>query len=686
MEPMLEMFNFESLQLLEQLEQTILASEKNLCRESQVIDEIFRIMHTVKGSAAMMMFDNISSLAHSIEDLFFYIRESSPDNLDQSQVCDMVLSSIDFIKNEISKLDNEHSADGDCTMLIENIKNYLTDIKVRAGNGAAADSIPPPGAAFDKKFDFSTSNRTSDKQEKHYRVQIFFTPDCEMESIRAFSVIHKLEDQADIEDYIPADILENKGSSEFIRENGFDVTFNSQLTPEEVQELLLKDPFIDTLDLQVIDRQSFAAEALSPGPQIILEDNEGPAAGQHPDNSGQPANQNLHLTNSRQSMISVNVNKLDMLMDMVGELVISESMVALNPDLATAAYLENFHKAARQHRKIINELQDIVMSIRMVPLSMTFQKMNRIVRDMSKKLGKDVVLEIIGEETEVDKNIIEHLSDPLMHLIRNAIDHGIESREERVRLDKEPAARVRLEAKNEGGDVFIIVRDDGAGLSREKILARARQRGLLQKPDSELSDGEVYSAILLPGFSTCDTVSEFSGRGVGMDVVVKNIESVGGTVLVDSSPGQGTTVTLKIPLTLAIINGMQIKVGSSIYIIPITSIRETFKALPENILKDPDGHEMIMVRGQCYPVLRLHRHFKVNAPVQNISEGIIIMVENDANAVGLFADGLLGEHQVVVKALPKFIGKIDGLGGCTLLGDGKACLILDVPSLINQGR
>lgn len=255
-------------------------------------------------------------------------------------------------------------------------------------------------------------------------------------------------------------------------------------------------------------------------------------------------------------------------MDMVGELVISEAMVTQNPDLKGLP-LDNFNKAARQLQKITSEFQDIVMSIRMVPLAATFQKMNRIVRDMSKKLSKEVKLEIIGEDTEVDKNIIEHISDPLMHIVRNSIDHGLESPEDRKAKGKSEIGTITLEAKNEGGDVFIIINDDGKGLDREKVLARARENGLINRPESDITDKEVFSYIFLPGFSTKSKVTEFSGRGVGMDIVTKNIASVGGNVSIDSIPDAGTTITLKIPLTLAIMDGMTIRVGESTYTIPI---------------------------------------------------------------------------------------------------------------------
>lgn len=385
-------------------------------------------------------------------------------------------------------------------------------------------------------------------------------------------------------------------------------------------------------------------------------------------------------TEGTQSFISVNVSKMDMLMDLVGELVIAEAMVTQNPELQ-GMKLDKFYKSARQLRKITSELQDTVMSIRMVPLSATFHKMNRVVRDMVRKLDKKAELEIIGEQTEVDKNIIESISDPLMHLIRNAVDHGIESAHERSVKGKSVVGKICLEAKSAGGDVLIIIQDDGGGLNKEKILRKAVERGLLEKEDSCLTDSQIYAFILQPGFSTNDTVTEFSGRGVGMDVVVKNIEKVGGTISVDSVEGKGTTMTIRIPLTLAIIDGMNVKVGDAIYTIPIIAIKESFRLKDQNLIKDTDNNEMIMIRGECHPILRLYERFQVEKAVMDLREGIMVMIEADGKGICLFADSLIGQQQVVVKALPAYIKKTKGIAGCTLLGDGGVSLILDVAGL-----
>ena len=247
--------------------------------------------------------------------------------------------------------------------------------------------------------------------------------------------------------------------------------------------------------------------------------------------------------------------------DLVGEMVISEAMVVQNPDL-NGLQLDNFHKAARQHHKITSELQDTVMSMRMVPISATFLKMHRMVRDISRKQQKEMRLKIIGEETEVDKNLIEHISDPLMHLVRNAMDHGIESPDERLALGKPKSGTILLEAKNSGSDVLIIVKDDGKGLNKEEILTKAKELNLLYKPEADMTDDEIFNLVLLPGFSTKDDITELSGRGVGMDVVSKNIATIGGSIEIESMQDIGTTITLKIPLTLAIIDGMNIRVGT----------------------------------------------------------------------------------------------------------------------------
>ncbi|AKN34180.1 chemotaxis protein CheA [Clostridium carboxidivorans P7] len=680
---MLDMFLFETNQLIEQLEEIIIQCEKDKKLQEEDINEIFRIMHTIKGSSAMMMFNNISVLAHSLEDLFFFIRENKVTSIDFEKLSELVLSGIDFIKAEIEKLENFNEADGNSDALVENIKMHLSTMK---GNENGAKEINLEENEEDKTQYYVGSFKgepSSDKVTK-YSVCILFEEDCEMENIRAYTVWHNIKDITTEIYYFPEDIMENNDSAEIIKKDGFLMYFATEKSRLEVEALLNQTAFVRSMEINEIEEYPEKITAPSSQEEDINVYN---AEEKQKTYEMEPVNnknsENKSKASKQQSIISVNISKLDMLMDLVGEIVISEAMVTRNPAIE-ALQLDSFNKAARQLRKLTNELQDIVMSIRMVPVSMTFHKMNRIVRDMSKKLNKEVELEIIGEETEVDKNIIDHLSDPLMHLIRNSVDHGLEDRETRMQSGKPEKGKITLEARSEGGDVWIVIKDDGKGMNREKILSKAKENGLLTKNSNELTDKEVFSFILLPGFSTKEKVTEFSGRGVGMDVVKKNIDSIGGSIVIDSTEGEGTTIVIKIPLTLAIIDGMEIAVGKTKYTIPTTSIRESFKPSAKDVTEDCDGNEIIMIRGQCYPVLRIHRAFNIQTEITSIEDGIMVMVDGDLKSACIFADRLLGEQQVVVKALPKYIKKVKGIVGCTILGDGSISLIIDVNGVLER--
>ncbi len=676
-EPMQEMYIFETSQLLEQLEQAIISSEKAGGYSQTAINEIFRFMHTIKGSSAMMLFNNISALAHSIEDLFYFLREKKPEKVDFSLLSDLVLEGIDFIKIEIEKIKSGDVSDGQAVLLVEKIKEFLVLLKEL---NACEGEIQVPVKKKQQQYYIAPEKKTVYSPKNKFKAIITFKDGCEMENIRAYTIVHNLLEHAEEVFYLPEDISENDESVHQIRENGFEIYLKTDKSYDEMHQFFMQTIFLQDMKLTQLEDDTELARFYQPK-KTVVESN--PIKMPQIETPTIKEVAHKEPTTGNQSMISVHVEKLDRLMDLVGEIIIAEAMVTQNPEIE-ALGLENFQKASRQLHKITAELQDMVMAIRMVPLSTTFVKMHRIMRDMCKKLGKDIELEVIGEETEVDKNIIEHISDPLMHLIRNSIDHGIEDNEERLRKGKERVGTVTLEAKNSGSDVLVIIRDDGKGLQKEKILLKAKENGLLEKNEADMTDKEIYNLILLPGFSTKDQITEFSGRGVGMDVVLKNLEAVGGSVSVDSILEKGTTITLKIPLTLAIIDGMNIKVGNSRYTIPIITIKESFRPGVTDCFKDPDNNEMIMVRGQCYPILRLHELYEVTTKINEFSEGILIMVEQDDKTICLFADELLGQQQVVVKSLPNYIKstkKIRGLAGCTLLGDGSISLILDVGGL-----
>jgi two-component system chemotaxis sensor kinase CheA len=359
-------------------------------------------------------------------------------------------------------------------------------------------------------------------------------------------------------------------------------------------------------------------------------------------------------------------------------------MVINNADFGETQH-DSFDAAAQQLHSLINELQDVVMTIRMIPVSTLFQKMRRLVRDMSKKVGKDVELDLIGEETEVDKNVIDYLSDPLLHIIRNSVDHGIEDAKTREAAGKPARGKITLEARMTGSDVIVTASDDGRGLQKDAIVQKAIEKGLISKTDGELSDKEAFALLFLPGFSTNEEVTEYSGRGVGMDVVRKNISQIGGSVTLESELGKGTTNIIRIPLTLTIVNGMKFSVGDVNFIVPTVSVCSVVKPDPESIFADASGNEMIMLLGECYSLLRLNQFFNIGSSVTDLGEGMIMHIASEQKDFCIFFDRLDGEYQVVVKTLPSYLqhcsSRLDGISGCAILGDGSINLILDVNGL-----
>jgi two-component system chemotaxis sensor kinase CheA len=383
--------------------------------------------------------------------------------------------------------------------------------------------------------------------------------------------------------------------------------------------------------------------------------------------------------------IRVDLEKLDLLINLVGELVTAEAMVSKNPDLK-GLDLDNFERSAHNLRRIISDLQDVAMSMRMVPLSRTFRKMTRLAHDLSLKSGKPVKLMLIGEETEVDKTVIEHITDPLVHILRNCVDHGIESPDMRRRHGKPETGVITIRAGHEGGEVVIHVSDDGQGLNREKILKKALAMGIVSGDGNHLSDEAVHRLIFEPGFSTAEQVTDVSGRGVGMDVVRRNLEKIKGRIDVHTLPGRGTTLSFRIPLTLAIIEGMLIRVGTARYTIPLLSIREAFRPKPEQITTTMDGQEIVRIRNDLLPILRLHDLYMVASDQTEIDHGILIHVASGIKSVCLFADEIVGHHHTVIKGIPEYIDSARGISGFTILDNGEVSLILDVGSIIEMAE
>ena len=712
-EGMLDMYLFENEQLLEQLQETVLEQKDAECFDEDSINEIFRTMHTIKGSSGIMMFDNITAVSHKLEDVFYYLRESHPENVPHLELVEHVLEVEDFISSEMEKIRNGDSVDGDASDIIKNLDKFLD--KIKNGMTEEGAELPPENVHEEPKQFYIAPVATS--ASRFYKIYITFFPETEMSNVHAYKTVYALKEIAEDLLYSPEDIISDESSAEIILEEGFRILLQAQCDEEEIRKIIGVGYDIKAVDifeckaeefLQGFDfgEQNMQIDLESSVEEIEARTQEGEeeskeekkpqkpqktqiAPGDFVIQSKEPGKQKKLAKDKpkteKASFISVNVSKMDQLMDLIGELVIAESVVLQNPDLKVPGLnLNSFNKAAAQLSKISTDLQNVIMSMRMVPLTNTFQKMNRIVFDVSRKLGKDIEFEMIGENTEVDKNIIEHISDPLMHLVRNAVDHGIETNEERAESGKTGKGKITLSARTEAGKVWISVEDNGKGLDREKILEKAKKQGLLDesKPEYSYKDKEVYQFITLPGFSTNEQITEYSGRGVGMDVVVQNIQEIGGTLDIDRTAGVGSIMSLKIPLTLAILDGIAMETGSSSFVMETGVIKEFVRVTENMMIHEPNGDEYIMIRGECFPVLRLGKWYGLNEYQESVENGMMLILEVEDKKICIFVDRLIGEQEIVVKPIPSYIKKVKGLSGCTQLGDGSIALILDPGGLI----
>lgn len=691
---MLGVYLFENGQLLERLQEIVLEQKDEECFDEDSINEIFRTMHTIKGSSGMMMFDEIMKVTHKLEDVFFFLRESHPTDVPHLELVDHVLAVADFVEGELEKLENGDSADGDATDIIAEVDAFLS--KIKGENGASAERPKETVPEAPKQF-YIAPMATNDSH--FYKIYLTYSPGIPLANVHAYKIVYSLKEIAEDMMYSPEDIISNENSADEILENGFKILLQTQASQDKLEEMIQIGYELDNVEIYPCTAQDYQAgfdgigseiriSAETPAPKTE-DKKEAMAPGDFVIESKEPGKakklaKDKPKKSEKASFISVDVAKMDMLMDLIGELVISESVVLQNPDLKVPGLkLDNFNKAAAQMSKISTDLQNVIMSMRMMPLTNTFQKMNRIVFDVSRKLGKDIEFEMIGETTEVDKNIIEHISDPLMHLVRNSVDHGIETKEEREAAGKFEKGKVTLSAKTESGKVWIGVTDNGKGLDRDKLMDKARRQGLLDpaRPENSYTDKEVYQFITLPGFSTKEQVTEFSGRGVGMDVVVSNLQSIGGALEIDSTPGYGSTMTLKIPLTLAIIDGIVMEVGNSSFVIETGAVKEFVSVSRDMMIQKPNGEEFVMIRGEAYPVLRVGEWYHMSGYQKNVEDGMMVIVEVEKKNICLFVDKLVGKQEIVVKPIPSYVRKVKGLSGCTQLGDGSIALILDVAGL-----
>ena len=687
----LDMYIYETNTLLEQLESIVLDAEKENTFSQDNVNEIFRIMHTIKGSSAMMEFDTLARVSHRIEDMFFLIREGTMSVVkdeDRPALFDVMLHAVDYFREEMEKVEAEQPLNEDVDSFLGNINSLIAKIKgeeIPAEPAPKASAAPAP--APEAPAAPAPAQTTEGSADFPYGLRVFFDEGCGMENLRAFMLVTSVQGfcaDADFT-YQPAGVESDSSLSEVVIEHGFLLQFRSEEDRARAVPIVMTAGSVHSYEEQNYVPAPPPAAEPAPAQESAPAAQKAPAAAP----AAQAAAQHPQQQGQKESLISVGLSKLDQLSAIVGEIVITEAMVTASPDLK-GLHLDAFSKSARQLRKLTDELQDVSMSLRMIPVSNTFQKMNRIVRDMCKKLNKQVKLTLVGENTEVDKTIVDSIGDPIMHMVRNSMDHGIEENvEDRIAAGKDPVGEILLSAQDTGSEVIIQISDDGAGVNDEAVLAKAIRNGIAS-PDVEYSHKEILNFLMAPGFSTNQQVTEFSGRGVGMDVVKSGVESLGGSVSITSEQGRGMTTIMRIPLTMAIMDGMEVSVGDSIFTIPINNIRSSIKLTEADILHDSVNGEMVKMLDGYYPVIRARDFYNLPGGAEKIEEGILMWLESGDCSYCLFVDELLGEQQIVVKPLPAYVNNFDiknyGITGCSILGDGNISIILDAGGLYAAAR
>ena len=553
---MLDTYLFECEQLLEQIQQIVLQQKDKECFDKESIHEIFRAIHTIKGISAMMMYDEITKITHQLEDVLSCFREEENKQPDAADLAQQILKVTDFISAEMAKIGSGKAADGKAEEGIRDLELYLETIKME-DHGKEAVSTSD---IYEEPQHFYIPPKVSGISS-FYKIHLTFRPGLDMANVHAYKIIHSLKEIAEDMIYEPEDIISDDNTADEILKKGLDILLQTQKKEEDLCKILKTGYAITSVEIisgtareyckgfeenkENFEKESDEVKTLErtyvPG-DFVIESKE-------PGKGKKLAKDRME----RASYIRVDVKKMDILMQLLEELNVSQTAVLTNSDLRVPGLsLANFDKAAEQMMNASAKLQNAILSMRMMNLNHTFQRMNRIVFETARQLGKEIDLEMIGEDTELDKNIVEHILAPLMHIVRNSVDHGIEMPQEREKLGKGKRGKITLTAGTQGGKVWICVEDDGKGLNKEKILQKAQKQGLLNAEETgqNYTDKEIYQFITLPGFSTKEEITEYSGRGVGMDVVVSNLQEINGTLEIESTEGVGTKMIMYIPTTL----------------------------------------------------------------------------------------------------------------------------------------
>ncbi|MEO5812625.1 MAG: chemotaxis protein CheA [Rhodanobacter sp.] len=643
-------FFAESLEGLDAMEAALLELDGSAGR-GELVDTIFRAAHSIKGGAATFGFADIAAFTHVAESLLSEVRDGHRPA--DPELIELLLRSVDCLRGMIGRARAHQSvADADSEVLRVELLRLA---------GASADSVAV------------TANSAVEPAARGWQIRFVALPHMlqtgndPLRVFRELQVLGRLEvKQVFVVGSAPSTLAQLDPTQCFL---GWELCLHGAVVRADLDRVF--DWLIGDCELTVAalaDRRARIARVAgasdAPAPSAIPASNaaDGGAGGS----------------------IRVDIDKVDALINMMGELVITQSMLSDLGDHFDMTQLPRLRDRLVHLERNTRELQESVMRIRMLPIGSVFNRFPRLVHDLGRKLDKRVDLQMHGEHTELDKTVLEKIGDPLVHLLRNAIDHGLETPAQRIAAGKLEAGMITLDAHHEGGNIVVEVSDDGAGLNHAAIAAKALQRGLIE-PDQELSDSDIAELIFQPGFSTADQATDLSGRGVGMDVVRRNVRDLGGSVRVRSAAGKGSTFTITLPLTLAIIEGLVTAVGSERYILPLISVVESMRLRADAVRRIAGGGEVFSFRGAYLPMLRLHKVFSCADAVTAVAGGIVVVVEDGMRRVGLLVDALVGQQQAVIKSLEAHYQRVRGISGATILSDGSVALIVDVGGIVQLG-
>jgi two-component system chemotaxis sensor kinase CheA len=682
--------------------------------DSESINTIFRAAHSIKGGSATFGFAEVATFTHGVETLLDEMRNRVRPIT--SEAVQTLLQACDCLREMIAATEAEKPLDqGRIASLNGDIRHILGEPPAEApgaapsaSNAAAATSAAAAASAAAAVSAAAATGAAAGNEPRGWR--ILFEPVADLlrlrnEPTRMFAELGRLGSfaaNADVSRLPTLDALDPESCY---------LSWNIEMSGEIPRPKL--DEVFDWVDSHcrleftatggaapaVVAPAAVAPVAVAPVP--VMPAAGAPAAAQPPvaniapaaeakaakpaeaERNPAPVGAPVHKAAGESGSIRVATEKVDDIINLVGELLITQSMLCGFADGIDPNDLDRLRQGLSQLARNTRELQESVMQIRMLPISFAFNRFPRIVHDLSRKLDKKVELKLIGEGTELDKNVLEKISDPLVHLVRNALDHGLETPERRRAAGKSETGTLELAAFHEGGNIIIEVRDDGAGLNKARILQMARERALVA-PDQDLTDEQIDNLIFMPGFSTAEQISDVSGRGVGMDVVRRNINDLGGNVQISSKEGLGSTIRIRLPLTLAILDGQLVRVGGEVYIISLLAIVETIQVARERVNTLAGRTEVFRLRDEYLPVVKLCDQFGVEPDSRSAEDGLLVVVEADGKRAGVLVDDLLAQQQVVIKSLESNFKSVPGIAGATILGDGTVALIIDVPGLIRS--